>query len=116
MLLFAILLIQTSSYADVQYSYDASGNRIKKEMCTSKWSKVEHGDRWFEVDANKRAAKHFDKKYGPKNNENKDKYHFDKELFINGGSTEYENLRIGNNVQQPHPVSGATFVWWDLIL
>lgn len=31
-LLFAILLIQTSSYADVQYSYDASGNRIKKEI------------------------------------------------------------------------------------
>lgn len=29
--LFAILLIQTSSYADVQYSYDASGNRIKKD-------------------------------------------------------------------------------------
>lgn len=85
-------------------------------MCTSKWSKVEHGDRWFERDANRRAAKHFDKKYGPKDKEKKDENHFDKELFINGGYTEYKNLRIGNNVQQPHPVSGATFVWWDLIL
>lgn len=88
---------------------------LRKTMCTSKWSKVEHGDRWFEVDANKRAAKHFDKKYGPKDKEKKDENHFDKDAFINGSVREYPNPRTGSYFQNGFPNSDASFVWWDLL-
>jgi len=79
----------------------------------------DHRTRWFEVQASRMGANHFDKKYGS----GASGYvigsadYFDKENFVNGNRTSYINPRYGTNFQGgAHPVSGARFSIWDVLV
>lgn len=67
----------------------------------------EHRNRWFEVNASKLGAEHFDKKYGsgaPGYQENSPNY-FNKHAFYKGEKTSYINPQTGkpNSDQDPDP-------------
>lgn len=86
---------------------------------TSKWANVPHSHRWFEVNASKLGANHFDKKYGT----GKGDYtvgsvdHFDKNSFINDNSlSPYINPRTFRNNSDSHRISSPTITIWDFIL
>lgn len=84
---------------------------------TSGISGVEHKSRWFEVNASKLGANHFDKKYGSgkvgfsTNNPN----YFNKMAFALGTETSYMNPRTGENSDHSKPISGYNIVIWDFI-
>ncbi len=84
---------------------------------TSGISGVEHKSRWFEVNASKLSANHFDKKYGSgkvgfsTNNPN----YFNKMAFALGTETSYKNPRTGENSDYSKPISGYDIVIWDFI-
>lgn len=81
----------------------------------------DHRNRWFEVNASKLGAEHFDKKYGsgaPGYDKDSPNY-FDKEAFSEGKSTIYINPQTGkpNNYSKshPHPINGKHISFWDFI-
>lgn len=84
---------------------------------TSDVSGVEHQNRWFEVNASKLGANHFDKKYGS----GKSGYtsgspdYFNKDVFEKGGYTDYINPRDGKNKQSENPIHDPSIVLWDFI-
>lgn len=71
---------------------------------TSKWSGMEHNERWFEVNASKLGAKHFDKKYGKgkKGYEEGSSEYFDVCSFFTGKNTAYVNPRTGTKKQDKY--------------
>jgi len=78
-----------------------------------------HETRWFEVQASKMGANHFDKKYGSgaagytAGSED----YFDRESYVHGYRTSYINPRYGTNFQGgAHPISGARFSIWDVLV
>lgn len=83
---------------------------------TSKWSGMEHNERWFEVNASKLGAKHFDKKYGKgkEGYEEGSSEYFDVSSFFTGKNTAYVNPRTGTNKQDKHFVGKyGRVVPWD---
>lgn len=82
---------------------------------TSKFSGVDHDERWFEVNASRLGAKYFDKHYG--GYETDDENHFDISKFKIGGRTTYENPRLGISYQdKSFPMSDSTVLFWDFII
>ena len=78
-----------------------------------------HSTRWFEVDANKRGANHFDKKYGRGKDGYiyKDENYFDRDSFENYVISPYVNPRTGTTNQvESYNTSGARFNILDLFL
>ena len=77
-----------------------------------------HESRWFEVQASAMGAKYFDKRYGSGASDyfigSPD--HFDMQTFSTGGNTRYLNPRTGSFDQNDHPINGAGFHWFDLIV
>lgn len=80
-----------------------------------------HRNRWFEVNASRLGAEHFDKKYGSgaagydKDSPN----YFNKTAFSDGSETIYINPQTGkpNNYPKPHPhpINGKHISFWDFI-
>lgn len=85
---------------------------------TSDWEGMSHKQRWFEIDASRRAAKHFDKKYGSKleNYDSESPDFFDVNIFNTGGKSKYVNPRTGSTKQIAHPTHGSRIVFWDFVL
>lgn len=86
---------------------------------TSKWSHMEHKDRWFEVNASNLGAKYFDKHYGQgapgytKNNAD----FFDINAFRYKNYTKYINPRLGTRHQdKTFPNTKGKIVFWDFII
>ena len=73
-----------------------------------------HHDRWFEADANYKAAGYFDKHYGRKDNDTgtNDQY-FDRNSFIKGTYMPYPNPRTSSRYDNDYPISGK-FHWTDI--
>ena len=79
----------------------------------------EHRNRWFEVNASRLGAEHFDKKYGsgaPGYDKDSPNY-FDKEAFIKGNKTIYPNPQNNsfNKYEGGHLVSHPHISFWDFI-
>ena len=78
----------------------------------------DHGSRWFEVQASRMGAKHFDEKYGSGAtgyNQQSENY-FDYNAFSNGYNTNYKNPRTDQYTQSRHQTSDARFSIWDVII
>jgi len=77
----------------------------------------DHRSRWFEVDASRRGAKHFDKKYGSgaagyiPNNSN----YFDIYSFYTNKTSPYSNAR-GTQNGSSFPISNSKNNIWDYII
>lgn len=83
------------------------------------WCGIPHKKRWFEVNASKLGAEHFDRHYGKDENGNrvKDENHFDIDTFTKGGSFHYWNPRLGKYLQDNiFPIHDPIFTIWDFIL
>lgn len=78
----------------------------------------EHRNRWFEVNASRLGAEHFDKKYGSGAagyKENSPNY-FNKTAFSDGSETRYINPQTGRfNQGDEHPISSPHISFWDFI-
>lgn len=92
---------------------------IASAAFTSGLSGMKHNMRWFEVDASKLGARHFDKYYG----RGADGYvegskdFFDINIFKNGYITPYINPRTGTTHQdKKFPDYKTKIVFWDFIL
>lgn len=90
---------------------------------TSDWAGMDHGHRWFEVDASRCGARHFDKKYGSgaTGYRKGSPDFFDRESFETNqsdgyGFSPYINPRTGKKYQHYHPTHGSKLVFWDFIL
>lgn len=79
---------------------------------------LDHSDRWFEVDASRRGAEHFDKKYGSGKNGYKEgsKDYFDIKSFESGKDVPYLNPRTGLYVQSPFSINNQGYVFWDYLI
>lgn len=79
----------------------------------------DHENRWYEVDASRRAAHYFDKKYGKGNknyDSNKPENFFDIDSFILGRFSQYTNPRRGDYYQgKGNPVSGGKVSIWEIL-
>lgn len=75
-------------------------------------------ERWFEIDASRCGARHFDKKYGSgaPGYKKKNPDFFDRESFENGVKTPYSNPRNNLESQGPNPTHGGKVIFWDFIL
>lgn len=86
-------------------------------------SGTDHSHRWFEVNASKLGAKHFDKKYGSGargyndrfNNGTSENY-FDINSFKSTNTSPYYNPRNGGKNSSSHPTSGSHILFWDYLL
>ena len=78
----------------------------------------DHSTRWFEVQASKMGAEHFDSLYGSgaKGYKKESPDFFDKESFVKGGRSPYVNPRLGSTYQgrKGNPIDGARFTGWDI--
>ncbi len=76
-----------------------------------------HGNRWFETDANKRAADYFDQYYGSgcDNYQPESADFFNIESFRNGKETVYINPRTGKNFNKKYPFE-PTDHWTDMLV
>lgn len=86
---------------------------------TSKWSGMQHSDRWFELDASKLGSKYFDKKYGSGADgyEKDDPNFFDIGSFRTNDYSPYINPRIGRKKQDKYfPEIKTKLVIWDFFL
>lgn len=95
---------------------------------TSKLDGVKHKHRWFETNASRLGAKHFDKKYGSGKARYKkgNKDYFDMDTFLgknripdgNGyTSSPHENLRLHDYKQdQRFLISSPRISWWDFLI
>ncbi len=85
-----------------------------------------HEYRWYEVDASRRAAHYFDKKYGKGNknyDSNKPEDFFDIDSFVNGVMNHYDknakyiNPRWGTTYQGAgNPISGGEVSIWEILV
>ena len=92
---------------------------IGSKKATSGVGGSDHGSRWFEVQASRMGAKHFDEKYGSgaAGYIQGSADYFDYESFSNSNySPYYINPRYGTNYQGTYPTSGARFSIWDIIV
>ena len=78
-----------------------------------------HMHRWFEIDASRRGANHFDKYYGS----GADGYskgepnYFDFSSFVTGNNAPYINPRTGKfSGNAPNPISGQRNSWADILI
>lgn len=79
---------------------------------------LEHDYHWYEVDASRRGARYFDKKYGSgkEGYTYKNPDYFDIESFTNGSSSTYINPRTKKrNKNTTHPISGSKFNIFDIL-
>jgi len=85
---------------------------------TQKIGGSDHSTRWFEVQASKMGAEHFDRLYGSgaKGYKKGSSDFFDKESFVNGKWSPYINPRLGSSYQgrKGNPIDGARFTGWDV--
>lgn len=87
----------------------------------SQWHLIpgEHNTRWYEIDASRRGALHFDRKYGKGNsnyNSDKPEDFFDIQSFITGDPSPYVNPRRNSNDQgYKNPISGTNVSFWDIL-
>lgn len=79
---------------------------------------LDHNLHWYEVDASRRGARYFDKKYGS----GKEGYtyynpdYFDIDSFEKGGLSPYINpRRNGNDQGKGNPISGSSFNIFDIL-
>lgn len=76
-----------------------------------------HKTRWYEIDASRRAAQYFDRKYGRGNayyDSSKPEFFFDINSFIAGGNSPYINPRRNSTSQgYDNPITGTKFNFWD---
>ena len=85
----------------------------------SKWHIIpgNHKTRWYEIDASRRAAQYFDRKYGRGNayyDSSKPEFFFDINSFIAGGNSPYINPRRNSTSQgYNNPITGTKFNFWD---
>ena len=84
---------------------------------TQKNNAPRHGNRWFETDANKRAADYFDQYYGSgcDNYQPESADFFNIESFRNGKETVYINPRTGKNFNKKYPFE-PTDHWTDMLV
>ncbi len=78
----------------------------------------DHNSRWFEVDASRRGAKHFDKKYGSgaKGYIAGSADYFDISAFEKGRYTPYYNPRTKSYFQdKKFPIYNSSYSFWDLM-
>ena len=81
-----------------------------------------HEYRWYEVDASRRAAHYFDKKYGKGNkncDSNKPEDFFDIDTFVNGSTNDtgkYINPRTGKKRQSGNPIVGGEVSIWEILV
>lgn len=76
----------------------------------------DHLRRWFEVDASRRGAEYFDKRYGTGANGYvyKDPNYFDVASFSSNYYSPYNNPRTGSTCQRNiFPISNPSQVFWD---
>lgn len=76
----------------------------------------DHLRRWFEVDASRRGAEYFDKRYGTGANGYvyKDPNYFDVASFSSNYYSPYNNPRTGSTYQRNiFPISNPSQVFWD---
>ena len=76
----------------------------------------DHLRRWFEVDASRRGAEYFDKRYGSgaPGYVPKDPNYFDISSFMNGGNSPYINPRTGTSYyMKGFPVTNPIQSFWD---
>lgn len=75
--------------------------------------------RWFEIDASKRGARHFDKYYG-RGREGytpNDPNYFDLQSFVTGNSSPYFNPRTNKDTDNaPNPISNQRNNWTDVAI
>lgn len=79
---------------------------------------LEHGYHWYEVDASRRGAMYFDKKYGSgkEGYTYKNPDYFDIESFERGGYSPYKKPRRNNYYQGiGNPISGSRFNIFDIL-
>lgn len=77
-----------------------------------------HGTRWFEADASRRAANYFDRHFGSRldNYVAGDVRFFDRNSYISGAGSPYTNPRtLGNNRRDPNPTN-YQFRWYDPLI
>ena len=77
-----------------------------------------HDNRWFEVDASRKGAKHFDKLYGQgkKGYIKNSKDYFDITSFQDKGLSPYVNPRTGTMYQDTaNPIHGSEHSIWDYL-
>lgn len=76
-----------------------------------------HDYRWFEQNASKLGAEHFDKHYGSGADgyDSASEHFFDKEAFIGGKKTIYINPRTLINNTAPYPIEGGTILGLDFM-
>lgn len=76
-----------------------------------------HNTRWFEVDANRKAAEYFDKYYGSGRDDyepNSERF-FDKNSFEKGSKSPYINPRTGVKNKKTYPFE-STPHWTDYMI
>ena len=81
-------------------------------------SGIPHDYRWFETDASRRGANHFDRKYGSgsKGYTAGSTLYFDKNSFSTMNPSPYINPRTGQKNRRPHPMSGAQSSYLDFFI
>lgn len=77
----------------------------------------DHKRHWFEIDASRKGAEYFDKKYGrgAKGYNAKDANFFDIESFVYGRKSKYVNPRTRKNNDSKYPITDANFHLFDYI-
>ena len=79
---------------------------------------LDHKYHWYEVDASRRGARHFDEKYGSgkEGYSFKNPDYFDIDSFVSGEPSPYTNHR-GNNINmgKGHPIHGSRFNISDVL-
>ena len=78
-----------------------------------------HMHRWFEIDASRRGANHFDKYYGSGADgySKGDPNYFDFSSFVTGNNAPYINPRTGKfSGNAPNPISGQRNSWADILI
>lgn len=78
---------------------------------------TEHSKRWFETNASKLGAKHFDKKYGSgaPGYEKGSLDYFDKNSFSTEEASKYRNPRTGKYNGDAHPIEKPKILFWDFL-
>ena len=81
-------------------------------------SGIDHKYRWFEVDASRKGAEHFDKKYGggKKGYVQGNANYFDINSFQTDGYSPYINPRTKSFYQKGFPISDPKMSFWDYFL
>lgn len=108
-----------SQYMGIAYFPVVAIPSLFSAAFTSKWSGMEHSDRWFEQNASTLGAKHFDKKYGSGADGYKedDSNYFQMSVFRGDNrKSPYVNPRLGYKGQDKYfPKTDFKLVAWDFV-